>query len=258
MGTEREERREEQQEPEPGRSRPSAAGIYERVKADAAEELARGPLALAFSGLLAGGTVGFSGLAAAAAAAASGAAHPRLIAALVYPLGFVATIIGRAQLFTENTLYPVTLVLDHPRALPKTLRLWLIVYVTNVLGAFLFALLIADSGAVPHGVLVELTRTASRLAGRPWTDLFWSGLLAGWLRPGASRRGVSERGRYSVTENSQIATASMITPRPMTTATSTPVGTCQPHQLTPESSARWASGETFRWSNTSRRIGSTA
>src|SRR5438046_2494507 len=100
------------------RVRPSATEIYESVKRDAAEELARPIPALAFSALFAGATVGFSGLAAAAATTlADGSGSAELIGALFYPIGFVATIVGRAQLFTENTLYPLTLVLDERKHL---------------------------------------------------------------------------------------------------------------------------------------------
>ena len=34
------------------------------------------------------------------------------MAYMLYPIGFIAVIIGRAQLFTENTLYPVALILS--------------------------------------------------------------------------------------------------------------------------------------------------
>jgi formate/nitrite transporter FocA (FNT family) len=164
------------------RVRPSAADIYESVKQDAAEELERPPAALAFSGVFAGATLGFSGLSAAAAAALSGThTGARLIAALFYPIGFIAAIVGRAQLFTENTLYPVTLVLDERRHAPAMLRLWAIVFATNVLGAFLFALLAVDSGSVPHVVLEELTAVGRDVSTGSWSSFFWSGVVAGWL-----------------------------------------------------------------------------
>ncbi len=59
--------------------------------------------------------------------------------ALFFPVGFIIVIIGRAQLFTENTLYPVTLVLDERRHLLATLRLWVVVLSANLIGAALFA-----------------------------------------------------------------------------------------------------------------------
>jgi formate/nitrite transporter FocA (FNT family) len=166
------------------RVRPSAADIYENVKRDAAEELDRPTAALAFSGLFAGATLGFSGLALAAAVVAVGPDAPaaRLAGALFYPIGFAAAIVGRAQLFTENTLYPVTLVLDEPRRrLRGTARLWAVVFATNVAGAVLFAVLATKTGAVPHDVRAELAAVGGDAAAGSWMSFFWSGVIAGWL-----------------------------------------------------------------------------
>ena len=46
-----------------------------------------------------------------------------LAAYLVYPLGFLIVILIRAQLFTENTVTPVTVALTDPRAVLNMLRL---------------------------------------------------------------------------------------------------------------------------------------
>ena len=43
----------------------------------------------------------------------------QVVAATVYPIGFLAVIVGRAQLFTENTMYPVVLVLTEWKYLIK-------------------------------------------------------------------------------------------------------------------------------------------
>ncbi|MGH2884032.1 MAG: formate/nitrite transporter family protein, partial [Solirubrobacteraceae bacterium] len=126
-----------------GRLRASAADIYERVKREATEELDRPVAALAFSGLFAGASVGFGAVASAAATVALAGHHDgRLVGAIFFPIGFIVVIIGRAQLFTENTLYPVTLVLDERRRLLATLRLWAVVLSANLIGAALFALLV--------------------------------------------------------------------------------------------------------------------
>jgi formate-nitrite transporter family protein len=93
----------------------------------------------------------------------------------------VAVIIGRAQLFTENTLYPVVLVLDERDHVLNTLRLWGTVFGADVLGAFFFALLATHTGALrPDYVtsLVELGREASSGSA---THIFWSGVIGGWL-----------------------------------------------------------------------------
>ena len=62
-----------------------------------------------------------------------------MISRMFYPAGFIVVILGRAQLFTENTLYPVALVLAEKREFWNTLRLWAVVLPSNVLGAFAFA-----------------------------------------------------------------------------------------------------------------------
>lgn len=46
-----------------------------------------------------------------------------LAAALFYPIGFLIVIAGRSQLFTENTITPVTVVLTRFGSLPNMLRL---------------------------------------------------------------------------------------------------------------------------------------
>jgi formate/nitrite transporter FocA (FNT family) len=165
-----------------GRVRPSAEDIYASVKRDAHEELERPVAALAFSGLFAGATVGFGSLASAAvlsSLAGSGSAH--LVAAAFYPIGFVAAIVGRAQLFTETTLYPATLVLDDRSHLRATLRLWSVVWATNIAGAFLFALLVTESSALSPAIVKELTKLGSDAAAGGFKPNFWSGVLAGWL-----------------------------------------------------------------------------
>lgn len=82
---------------------PVAAETYERVKKDAAEELGRPVPALAFAGLFAGATLGSMGLLPRARQVVGSSRGAAPLAAVFYPIGFIATIIGRAQLFTENT-----------------------------------------------------------------------------------------------------------------------------------------------------------
>jgi formate-nitrite transporter family protein len=162
-------------------SRPSAHDIYTRVRQDAEDELSRPHSSLAFSGLFAGFTIGATPLAAALAAAALGSgAGTSFISALVYPIGFIAVIVGRAQLFTENTLYPVVLSFHRHSAVVPTLRLWAIVFTTNLLGSVAFALLAVKSGALDGATSHELTATGSAAVGA-FTDVFWRAVIAGWL-----------------------------------------------------------------------------
>jgi formate/nitrite transporter FocA (FNT family) len=92
-------------------TRPSAGEILSR---DAEEEICRPSSALAISGFVAGLLMGLSGTGVAVVEMAlhSSQGWREAAAFTLYPLGFIAVIVGRAQLFTENTLYPVVLVLD--------------------------------------------------------------------------------------------------------------------------------------------------
>ena len=90
-------------------------------------------------------------------------------------------IVGRAQLFTENTLFPVILVLSRRRHLRNTARLWAIVFATNVLGALLFAVLMVRTSALDPGLRSALEQLGARAMGGSWAHLFWAGVAGGWI-----------------------------------------------------------------------------
>jgi formate/nitrite transporter FocA (FNT family) len=124
--------------------RPTANEIFEQVSRNARRELQRPAIALAVSGIVGGLTMGLTGMSVAVVEAQLGTSGwAPFVALLFYPMGFMAVILGRGQLFTENTLYPVALILAERRHVWKTLRLWAIVLPANVAGAFLFAVLAA-------------------------------------------------------------------------------------------------------------------
>jgi formate-nitrite transporter family protein len=95
----------------------SASEILEAVVKDGREELDRASLGLAFSGVAAGLNISFSAVDLGIVSALIGGVG--LAAYLVYPLGFLIVILIRAQLFTENTVTPVTVALTDPRAICK-------------------------------------------------------------------------------------------------------------------------------------------
>jgi formate/nitrite transporter FocA (FNT family) len=162
--------------------RRTAKEIFSAVSQNGREELRRTTAALAFSGVAGGLTMGLTGLAVALARAHLGTGmEAQFIGSLLYPIGFIAVVIGRAQLFTENTLYPVVLVLDERGHVRNTLRLWGTVFAANVLGAFIFSLLaIRTSSLRPEygRALIEIGTTA---ATGSMVHLFWSGVIGGWL-----------------------------------------------------------------------------
>ena len=162
--------------------RPTAVQIYQQVSRIAKGELARTSKALAVSGLVGGLTMGLTALAVSTVTAALGYGRAAgFIAYLLYPLGFMAVILGRGQLFTENTLYPVALILAERRHLLGTLRLWSIVFPANVAGALVFALLCARTGALQPAILAAMTTLGKNAAALSADHVFWSGVVGGWI-----------------------------------------------------------------------------
>src|SRR6185437_748833 len=138
--------------------------------------------ALAFSGFAGGLSMGLTGLGVAAAMAALGnTPGSGFIAYLIYPIGFISVIIGRAQLFTENTLYPVALILSERRHVLDTARLWSVVFVCNVLGAIAFSALAIRTGALRDDVASRLIQLGTAAVQGTYSHIFWSGVIGGWI-----------------------------------------------------------------------------
>lgn len=112
-------------------------------------------------------------------AALAGHHGAKLIGALFFPIGFIAVIVGRSQLFTENTLYPVTLGLDERGHVLATLRLRAVVLAANLVGVCLFALLVVLSGAIPPDLVSGLASDGLKVTQGNWSSFFWSGVLGG-------------------------------------------------------------------------------
>jgi formate/nitrite transporter FocA (FNT family) len=166
-----------------GGSRLTAAEIFAVAVQTGEDELKRSSAGLALSGLAAGLGMGLTGLGAATILVGVGTHAPwaQLLAALLYPLGFVVVIVGRAQLFTENTLFPVILALDRRRHVRNTLRLWSVVFAANVLGALLFAVLAVKTPSLSAEVRSQLTWLGAHTTGGGFGHIFWSGVIGGWI-----------------------------------------------------------------------------
>jgi formate/nitrite transporter FocA (FNT family) len=166
----------------PESKRLTAPEIFRAVEKNAREELRRSTQGLAFSAIAGGVTMGLTGLAVASMRAILGSGSwQELVSYFVYPIGFIAVIIGRAQLFTENTLYPVVLVLDERRHFLETARLWCIVLAFNLSGAFFFALLAVKSSALTPKILSSLVEIGSESFIGSFGHIFWSAVIGGWI-----------------------------------------------------------------------------
>jgi formate/nitrite transporter FocA (FNT family) len=163
-------------------ARPSAQEIYQQVAKNAKEELKRSSVSLAISGLTGGIFMGLSALGVGIALAKLGGSPSAFIVSrMFYPLGFIVVILGRSQLFTENTLYPVALVLTEPREIWNTLRLWATVLPSNVVGALLFAMLAGLTHAMPPEVVHAIAGLGVSAVHEPASTIFWSGVVGGWI-----------------------------------------------------------------------------
>lgn len=165
-------------------SRPNAALIHETIRAEGEGELERGAWALVCSAFAAGLSIGFSMVGEGELYALLPAGPARdLLAPFGYTIGFLIVVVGRQQLFTENTLTPV-LVLLHNRswyALRRVLRLWSIVLAANVAGAILFAAAMAHGAAFAPEVLRAFAELGHQAMRADFSVTFVRAIYAGWL-----------------------------------------------------------------------------
>lgn len=169
--------------------------VHHRLLATADEEIAHSPNSLFFSGLTAGFAIVLTFL-----GVSVGKVHfpdNPFAASLLYPIGFLYIILGRYQLYTENTLSPVKLVLTRLASLPLLLRLWGIVLVANLLGAALGALVLANTNILPTGAGEAATHFVNYGMDIGWGDTFFKAVFAGWLVAGVVWLGTAVRDAVS-------------------------------------------------------------
>jgi formate/nitrite transporter FocA (FNT family) len=166
------------------RTSPTAHVVYEAIRKEGRHELEREVSSLAWSGLAAGMSMGFSFLVQALLRQhLPEAAWAPLIVKLGYAAGFLIVILGRQQLFTENTLTVILPLLLHKTAsdLWKVLRLWTVVLAANLVGAFAFAWVAARTGAFEADVRAALDSIAGESTSQTFGLNLLRGIFAGWL-----------------------------------------------------------------------------
>jgi formate-nitrite transporter family protein len=167
------------------RSSLRAAVVFETVRREGETEISRPPLALAFSGLAAGLSMGFSLVGTGILHAYLPPAPSRtLFESFGYTLGFLVVVLGRQQLFTENTLTAILPVLDDedkPKKLWQMLRLWAIVLTTNLIGAAIFAEVAANTVMFTPEFKKAFLEIGLLVLHPTFAEVLWRGILAGWL-----------------------------------------------------------------------------
>ena len=166
------------------RRRASAGVIHDTIRSEGEEELRRPVNSLFWSGMAAGLSMGFSLVVEGLLHAGLPDADWRpLVANLGYTVGFLIVVLGRQQLFTENTLTVVLPVL-HQRTvgvLMLMLRLWGVVLAANIVGTLLFAAVAAYTDVFTPEVRKAFGEIGQHAAeGGFWTTLLRA-ITAGWL-----------------------------------------------------------------------------
>lgn len=165
-------------------SPPRAAVLHEIIRRNGQQELSRGISSLAWSALAAGLSMGFSFLARAVLHRyVQDVPAGFLIEGFGYTFGFIAVIIARQQLFTENTLTAVLPMMTAPswHQFGRLSRLWGIVLAGNLVGASMFALGLLNLqqfDAATQASFVDIGRAL--MLNTPF-EMFSKGVLAGWI-----------------------------------------------------------------------------
>src|SRR5581483_2319040 len=159
--------------PEPGREETEIEEAFDRLLDKGRDRLQRPFVSLVATGTLGGIDVGVGVL---AYLVVLHETANRLLASLTFSIGFIALLLARSELFTENFLVPVTAALAE-RSWGRLLRLWLVSLAANLLGGLV---LTAITLAAEPSLRAEAITSGAHYAnlGVSWRS-FWLAVLAG-------------------------------------------------------------------------------
>jgi formate/nitrite transporter FocA (FNT family) len=158
--------------------------LHEIIRAQGDQELERTLAALWWSALAAGLSMGLSLM-------AMGLFYARLpegdsaqvIASIGYSAGFLAVILARQQLFTENTLTAVLPVMTTPTLanLGRLLRLWSVVLLGNLAGTLLVAWVMLELPIFDSKTDVAFLEVGRKVMKNDISQMFAKGIVSGWM-----------------------------------------------------------------------------
>jgi len=163
---------------------PRAAVLHEIIRSQGDQELERTLAALWWSALAAGLSMGLSlmamGLFYARLPEGDGA---QVIASIGYSTGFLAVILARQQLFTENTLTAVLPVMTSPTLanFGRLLRLWGVVLLGNLAGTLLVAWVMLELPIFDSKTDVAFLEIGRKVMENHASQMFAKGIVAGWM-----------------------------------------------------------------------------
>ncbi|VVQ36569.1 Inner membrane protein YfdC [Pseudomonas fluorescens] len=163
---------------------PRAAVLHEIIRTQGDQELERSVAALWWSALAAGLTMGLSLM-------AMGLLNSRLpdgegfkvIASFGYCAGFLAVILARQQLFTENTLTAVLPIMTKPTLsnFGRLLRLWSVVLVGNLCGTLLVAYVMLNLPIFDSKTDLAFLDIGRKIMENDASQMFAKGIVSGWM-----------------------------------------------------------------------------
>ena len=164
---------------------PRSPVIYEVIRRQGEDELRRPPASLFWSGLAAGVTIMASVIAEAALSQKLPPDMPgrEVVSDLGYSVGFLMVILGRMQLFTEQTIVTVlpNMAALEWRRLATTARLWAIVFLANMAGACAAAAITVRLHLANAELTASMLQVAEPLLRKAPIDMFLQGIPAGFL-----------------------------------------------------------------------------
>lgn len=105
-----------------------------------------------------------------------------LLAAVVYPFGFIVVILGRMDLFTEYTTISVLPAFTGQSTSAPIARLWGLTYLGNMAGVFLFVvLMLILSPSLDADLIDGVVLVSARLIDHRWWTIILSAFFTGWL-----------------------------------------------------------------------------
>ncbi|OZY43443.1 hypothetical protein CJF43_00320 [Pseudomonas fragi] len=163
---------------------PRAAVLHEIIRQQGDQELERSIAALFWSALAAGLTMGLSLM-------GMGLLNSRLpdgdgfkvIASFGYCAGFLAVILSRQQLFTENTLTAVLPIMSKPtiKNFGRLLRLWAVVLVGNLMGTLLVAYVMLHLPIFDTQTDKAFLEIGRKVMENDASQMFAKGIISGWM-----------------------------------------------------------------------------
>ena len=166
------------------RRSPGGHIVYKAVQKEGEDELERTNSALAWSGLAAGLSMGFSLMGEGLLQSHLPDAPWRpLLTKFGYSIGFLVVILGRQQLFTENTLTVILPLLRKRdlRTFGNVVRLWSIVLAANLFGGFVVAWVLGNSNALEPAAREAMKEIGLLSMNHDFVTLMIRGIFAGWL-----------------------------------------------------------------------------